>query len=258
MPSPAVEAHNLSFSYTEGQPVLEKLNFRIERGDYVGIIGPNGGGKTTLLKIMLGLLEPKSGSLKLFGLPPSAARARGWLGYVPQKVAQADFPFPITAQEVISSSRGRSLWNRTRRDANAVTLQHVLDITGVKSYAHQPMSKLSGGMRQRVFIARALITRPRLLLLDEPAVGVDFTSQKRFFAFLKRLHRHRRTTTVLVSHDIDMVINEVKTVICLNRSLLCHTARAKFHREMILPRLYHPATKPGKQVFPRRHIHHHA
>jgi zinc transport system ATP-binding protein len=249
MPALAIEAQKLSFAYVPEQSVLENINFRVSAGDYVGIVGPNGSGKTTLLKIMLGILKPTRGSVKIFGLPPQEACARRWVGYVPQKMAQVDFPFPITAEEIVHSGNLIRPWQLSRQRGRVKAIQEALEITGVEAYARQAMRKLSGGMRQRVFIARALATQPRLLLLDEPAVGVDVASQERFFAFLKKLHRQQRITIMLVSHDIDMIVKEVSTVLCLNRTLLCHISREDFRKEEILARLY----GPGKKQIPHSH-----
>lgn len=212
--SPSViSVQNLSFNYG-GNSILDKISFEVKAGDYVGIIGPNGGGKTTLLKLILGLLKPTTGQIKL------ADRRR--IGYVPQRSSADDHLFPATVQEVILSGRTvtRGIFSlRSKSDNQAV--KRAMKTADVTHLAHRRIGTLSGGERQRVLIARALAGEPEVLILDEPTSAVDAKSQEAFYAFLQKLHS-QTLTIIIVSHDVDVIMHQVKTVLCLNKHVVCH------------------------------------
>jgi zinc transport system ATP-binding protein len=213
--SPIVVAENLSFAYGS-EPVLERANLTIGERDFVGIIGPNGGGKTTLLKLMLGLLTPGSGTLRLFGLPPDRARRR--IGYLPQ-YAQLDPSFPVNVRDVVLMGRlrrGPGPYSAADRRVACRALEEV----GLGELHRRPFSALSGGQRQRVLIARALACEPELLLLDEPTSNLDVRVQDDFYELLKRISE--RLTVMLVSHDVGFISNLVRTVVCVNRNVELH------------------------------------
>lgn len=210
---PVLSVKNLSFAYA-GNPILDRISFVVEAGDYLGIIGPNGGGKTTLLKLILGLLKPKTGEIVI------AKRQR--IGYVPQRSQVDDFLFPATVFEVVMSGRTASkglLSMVTRADRSVV--KHAMKTANVGHLSERRIGTLSGGERQRVMIARALSAEPVLLVLDEPTSAVDAPSQESFYAFLKQLNA-QGLTIILVSHDVDIITHEVNTVLCLNKHLICH------------------------------------
>ena len=212
-----VDIEKLSFSYN-GQQVLRDVSLRIQTGDFVAMIGPNGGGKTTLLKLILGLLQPNSGTIRVMGEPP--ARASHRLGYVPQNV-HVNRSFPISAMDVVlmgKLSPGRPWARTTERDRQEA--MEALERMGMGAYAQRKINDLSGGQRQRVYIARALVTRPQLLLLDEPTAGIDSTGQTEFYRLLKRLNND--TTILMVSHDLMVISTHVKSVACVNRQLHYH------------------------------------
>jgi len=202
--------------------ILEEVTLRIGRGDFLGIIGPNGSGKTTLLRVLLGLLTPACGHVTLFGTDVRRFREWSRIGYVPQRPA-AEVRFPASVFEVVMSGcsarvgLGRRYGPREREAA----LQ-ALETVGMAGFHDRLIGRLSPGQQQRVFIARALVHRPELLILDEPTVGVDLDAQEQFYALLRHLHRQRHTTLVLVSHDISVVAREVTHLACLNRSLVFH------------------------------------
>lgn len=198
----------------EGQRILENISLTIGAGEYVGIIGPNGGGKTTLLKLMLGLLKPTSGKVDVH-------IARHAIGYVPQRAANIDPSFPATVREVVESGAvkpGRIFMQKADREA----VKDALAVTGMTKFASRRIADLSGGERQRVLIARALAARPKILVLDEPTNAVDVANQEAFYDFIRDLHRKHKITIVIVSHDLDALSHEVERVICLNRHLVCH------------------------------------
>lgn len=201
-----------------GPPALDDVSLVIERDDFLGVIGPNGGGKTTLLKIILGLLEPRSGEVRVFGRPPREIRHR--VGYVPQR-ARLDTSVPATVLDVVLTGRlARSGWGlifgRRHRDGarDALARTDALDL------ADRPVGSLSGGQRQRVLIARALASDAELLLLDEPTAGVDQAVERDLLNLLHRLNESM--PIVMVSHDIAVVSTHLKRVACLNRRLSCH------------------------------------
>ncbi len=204
--------------YFNSTPILEGINLSIEQNDFLGIIGPNGGGKTTLLKVILGLITPSHGRISVLGKPPQ--RSRSSIGYVPQH-SLFDRDFPITVWDVALMGRyGQTGIFRRYNNDDRTTVQQALRTVGMLDHKGQQMGKLSGGEQQRVLIARALVSEPRLLLLDEPTASVDSTMQTEFYEILDRLKQ--QMAIVLVSHDISAVSVYVDKIACLNRQLFHH------------------------------------
>jgi len=244
---PLIELKEVNFAYN-GNTVLDHISFSVEKGDYVGIIGPNGGGKTTLLRMLVGLIKPQSGEIRIEGVLISDYKNKSQIGYVPQRIAQDSVSFPATVYEIVESGltakRGLFGWMNSEDSEvveEALKVSHILDLK------HRLMSSLSGGQRQRVYVARALVSQPKILILDEPFVGIDITTQKDFYAFLKELNEQRGLTIIFVSHDIDVISEEVKSVLCLNRGLLCMGSPSMLHEPNVIENLY------GKKI---THIHH--
>lgn len=224
---PAVQFEQVSFAYAGGAPALSGVSLRVEPGEFLGILGPNGGGKTTLLKIMLGLLGGYSGRVTVFGESPAAARARGLVGYVPQRNA-AELSFPISAAQVVEMG-ATVRFGATRFGGSAVRerVRRSLSLVNAEALADRPIGELSGGQVQRVFIARALALEPRILVLDEPTVGIDVPGQQQFAELLARLHKELGLTILLVSHDVRTLAgasSRCDRVACLRRSLHFHAA----------------------------------
>lgn len=236
-----IEVREVSMSFN-GTTVLENITFSVEEGEYLGIIGPNGGGKTTLFKIILGLLRPTGGEVRIYEEPVQRFTNRHLIGYVPQR-AISEIYFPATVEEIVRSGRTARLgllkW-LSREDRKAV--EKAMEITDVTAFRGKLIGHLSGGERQRVFIARALASEPRILILDEPDVGVDVTSQEKFYSFIEDLNAKFGITVLLISHDIDVVAHQVKSVLCLNKRLVCHGSPKKFISEEYMQELY------GKKV----------
>ena len=219
-----IEITNINFD-SDGISILEDINLVIERGDFLGIIGPNGSGKTTLLKIMLRLIKPKSGTVKLFG--ENIHHFKDWhrIGYVAQHAINFDVNFPLSAFEVVSMGRFSKKGLLRKLDKKDLQIiEDALEIVGMKEYKNKRIGALSGGEKQRVFIARALASEPELLILDEPTAGVDVRVQKEFYDFLEKLNKERRITLVLVTHDIGTVTSRVGKLACMNKRLFpeCH------------------------------------
>ncbi len=220
--TPVIDVENLSFRFDGGPRVLEDVNLEISAGDFASVIGPNGGGKTTLVKLIVGLLVPTAGRVRVFGLPPAKARPR--VGYMPQH-AMMDPRFPVRATDVVLMGRlgtGRRFGNYTRDDQQAAAA--ALAEVGLEDHGSRPFSDLSGGQRQRVLLARALVIKPELLLLDEPAAGLDQKVEQDFFELLQELNR--QLTIVLVTHDLGFVSGFVRTVICVHRHVDIHPTSA--------------------------------
>ncbi len=217
-----IDVEHVSFSYG-AEKVLDDVTFSLAFGEYAGIIGPNGSGKTTLVKIITGLLEPQHGTVRLFGEHVRSFSDRHAIGYVPQRLSQMDLKFPVTVEEVVRSGRTTqqlAFGHFQKSDMQAVN--EALAVTDITALRKKLMSELSGGQRQRVFIARALAGESKLLILDEPSVGIDVGSQERFYQFLRHMHRTLHMTIVIVSHDVEVIAHEVETLLCLNKTLISH------------------------------------
>jgi len=216
--TPVIEIENLDFRFDVGRRVLEAVNLKVAEGDFASVIGPNGGGKTTLIKLILGLLTPSAGTVRVFGTTPLKARPK--IGYMPQH-AMMDPRFPVRALDVVMMGRlgrGATFGSYSAADRRAATA--ALAQAGLEEVGGSAFSDLSGGQRQRVLLARALVTEPEMLLLDEPAAGLDQKVERDFFDLLKDLNR--RLTVVLVSHDLGFVAAFVRTVICVHRRVDVH------------------------------------
>ncbi|KKT40500.1 zinc ABC transporter ATP-binding protein [Candidatus Collierbacteria bacterium RIFOXYB2_FULL_46_14] len=214
-----IEVSGVSFAYNEDL-VLENVDLNIHKGDYVGVIGPNGGGKTTLIKIMLGLLSPSRGTVRMFGVDIHDFKNWSRIGYVPQKVINFDVNFPATVFEVVAMGRYGKLGifkSLTREDKRIIN--ESLRQVEMFEYRNRIIGDLSGGQQQRVFIARALAGQPEVIFLDEPMAGVDVLAQDQFYQLLKKLNRELELTLVFISHDIEAVVNEVTEIAFVNRSL---------------------------------------
>ncbi|MBD3398013.1 ATP-binding cassette domain-containing protein [Candidatus Micrarchaeota archaeon] len=213
-----VELKKVSFSY-DSLPVLRDITLSVKKGDLVGVIGPNGGGKTTLLKIILGLLQPTKGKVSVFGKPPETGR--GKVGYVPQ-ISKFDREFPIDVMGVVLSGKpgniARPGWAYGQEEKSSAI--EALETVGMKEYAKRQISKLSGGQIQRVLLARALMSEPGLLLLDEPISSLDPDAQKSFYELLGRLKE--KMAIMIVTHDLTAVTEYMDKLACLNGNLYYH------------------------------------
>ncbi len=205
----------------DGVPALEEVDLSIQQYDFLGIIGPNGGGKTTLLKVILGLLKPSRGKVTVFGHTPE--KGREFVGYVPQ-YSLFDRDFPVSVWDVVLMGRLKHKNPfRGYSEADKKLAHDSLETIEMLDFKDAQIGKLSGGQQQRVFIARALVTEPKLLLLDEPMASVDSPMQTELYELFEKLRQ--RMAIVLVSHDISAVSIYVDKVACLNRGLFYHNTK---------------------------------
>lgn len=212
---PVIEIDNLSFAYSD-RLVLEDIQLVIQPGEFIGIVGPNAGGKSTLLKLILGLLQPTRGQIRVMGVSPVESSKD--LGYVPQYPSfSRDFPINVS-QTVQMGCIGQSCFGNSRQQKDQVT--RVLAEVDISELAERPIGALSGGQLQRVMLARALVSNPGMLILDEPTANIDQRLESEIFDLLKSLNQ--RMTILVVSHDIAFISSYVSRVACLNRTLVCH------------------------------------
>lgn len=198
-------------------PVLKNVSFTVDSGQFIGIIGPNGGGKTTLLKLILGLLKPSKGTISLFDEPAGSPKILHRLAYVPQ-VARFDREFPISVKEVVLLGLLSSLpWYGRFSKASLEKMDYILEKLALIHLKNQPFGRLSGGQAQRVLIARALISNPELLLLDEPTASVDREAEAAIYAILSELKG--KMTILMVTHDLKTAIERVESVLCVQGSV---------------------------------------
>ncbi|MEO4052330.1 metal ABC transporter ATP-binding protein [Solibacillus sp. CAU 1738] len=223
-----IELKNVSFQYEYTQ-VLKNISFRVEEGDFLALLGPNGSGKSTLLKLILGLLKPMSGNIELFGENANTFKHREWIGYVSQKSNAFNSGFPATVEEVVKSGLAKKtgLFKRLPKDVHDRVLK-ALQSVGMEQFANRNIGQLSGGQQQRVFIARALIAEPKLLILDEPTVGIDHENVQSFYDMLAKLNEERQMTMILVTHDVDTVSDRISHVACLNQTIHFHGYKNDF------------------------------
>ncbi len=220
-PPAVLEGVTFTYGGPGAPPVLEDVNLTIEDRDFLGLIGPNGGGKTTLLRLLLGLVAPTSGRVTVLGRTPREVRRH--VGYVPQR-AQVDEKVPATVLDVVLTGRlGLRPWGFFYRRGDVERARAALGDAGLADHADRRYGELSGGQRQRVLIARALASDARLLLLDEPMAGIDLHVEQGILETLRRLNE--RMPIVLVSHDVGFISTHVKRVACLNRRILVNRAQ---------------------------------
>ncbi len=258
----AVEYEGVTFSYGRGASangqaderfVLENVTLKVRAGERLGILGPNGGGKTTLLKLTLGLLRGHRGRISVLGMDPERACRERVIGYVPQRI-EAELAFPLSARQVVamSAARGLPAWKALGREATE-RVEASLDVVGARDLAERPIGKLSGGQLQRVMIARALAGNPRILLLDEPTVGIDVAGQQRFAELIRTVRERLGLTIIMVSHDLRTIAAGSDRVACLNRTLHSHVTPAGLTPEVLAEVFRHDVAA----IFGDVHVHTH-
>lgn len=248
---PAIRCEGVCYRYpsaASGAPAedaVHDVHLTVARGSRLGVLGPNGGGKTTLMKLLLGLLAPQSGRIEVLGGSPREARRGGRIGYVPQR-SKASLAFPLSCRKVVEQGAKHGL-SPLKRTTPEITerVDRAIELTGVGGYADKPIGALSGGMFQRVLIARALAPGPAVLLLDEPTVGVDAHGQARFAELMTGVHEATGVTIVLVSHDLRAIAAGCDAVAVLSRELHVHEAPGGMTPELLAEVFHHDVAMGG-------------
>jgi len=215
-----VQVENLNY-VVDGITILKDISFTINRGDYVAVVGPNGGGKSTLINTILGLNTDFSGQISIFGENITKFNSWNKIGFVPQRVIEFDSKFPITVYETVKLGRMRNFkkfWRDNRKDIEIVN--RVMKSLKIIDLKDRLIGELSGGQKQRVMIARSLVSEPELLFLDEPNTGVDITTQREFYSILKDLNSNKGLTIVFITHDIGVIEDSINSLISINREML--------------------------------------
>lgn len=251
MKNSIIELDDVYFQY-DRTTVLKNIHFEVCNGEFWALIGPNGSGKSTLIQLILGLLKPTSGSVRLFGQPISSFKQRERIGYVSQKSNAFNAKFPATVLEVVRSGLTRKvgLFKRFTKADEQLAIE-ALKIVQMEDYKHQNIGELSGGQQQRVFIARALVGKPELLIMDEPTVGIDQQHVASFYTMLNELNRDHGIAIVLVTHEVDIVTELATHVACLNRTMHFHGIREQYKQmdDDDLSRWYgHPIRRVHQQT----------
>jgi zinc transport system ATP-binding protein len=241
-----IEVNRLSYAYS-GTLVLSNISFTIEEGDILGIIGPNGAGKTTLFSCMLGLRDDYTGTIKILGEEIKKKKSKVFksIGYIPQKNT-VDQNFPATVEEIVSL--GINVAGKTSNEKIALALETV-DLLAQKD---RRIGELSGGQQQRVLIAKAMVNDPKLLILDEPATGIDLEMQNKFYSLLKKLNQENKITIIWASHDLDAVNRLATNVACINRSMFFHGKAYEFFENPDLLKAYSESSMQAHM-----HLHNH-
>jgi zinc transport system ATP-binding protein len=215
--TPIIEVEGVTISRS-GEKVIEDATFKVMRGDFVGVVGPNGGGKTTILKATLGLLPRDDGVIRIFGTPIEQFRDWRRVAYVSQDSINFDQSFPLSVRELVSLGRINSENIGHRLNAKDWgSVDEMLKLMGIRDLSEKRVGQLSGGQKQRVFVAKAMARDPEVLFLDEPVAGVDAETQERFYMKLSNLNAQRGTTIIDVSHDLSSVFCRMNRVVCVNR-----------------------------------------
>jgi zinc transport system ATP-binding protein len=243
-----IEANHIYFGY-EGRSILADASLTIHRGDFMAIVGPNGSGKSTLMKVCTGLLKPRSGSVVLFDKDIGKFKEWGKLGYIPQKATSFNQDFPATVEEVVKSNLYSrvGLMGRIKKE-HLEKVREVLELVGMADYRDRLVGRLSGGQQQRVFIAKALVSSPEILFMDEPTTGIDAASEKDFYELMAHLNKNKNITIVMVTHDVGAVSKNVNRMICLTHGKVLEHDLSKESDES-LNELY------GHEVTPIIHNH---
>ena len=215
----ALRFEDVDFAYPHGAPVLRGVDLEVREGEFLAIAGPNGGGKTTLLRLALGLEHPARGSVELFGVPPEKFHERARLGYLAQR-AQLGVQAPATVREVVAAGRSALKPFGRSGPADRSAIDRAIERVGLTAQANRALTRLSGGQQQRAFIAKALVADPKLLALDEPTAGVDVEAQEALAELLSRLHAELSVTILYVSHEFGAIEHVVERLVLVRERIV--------------------------------------
>lgn len=233
-----IEVRNLSVSKS-GTLVIKDANFDVMKGDYVGIVGPNGGGKTTLLLAILGQIPRISGSIMLFGKEIKSFDRWDKVAFVPQDAINFDANFPLSVRELVSLGRlGRSTMGRRLGRDDWDEVDAAIEFMGLSDVMDRRIGELSGGQKQRMFVAMALVRNPEVMILDEPVAGIDALTQEKFYQKMSDLNQKKGMTIMIVSHDLSAVFCRMSKVICVNKEVNVADIRPDVDLEGVLRKAY--------------------
>lgn len=237
-----VNIDNVWYQYNSSDPALESISFTVDKGDVLGIVGPNGSGKTTLFNCILGLSNDYKGTIKVFDsdLRKNRKMLRR-IGYVPQHTS-FELNFPATVEEIVSFGligEGRYRGNERTAKSKIISSIEMMELLDIKD---RKIGELSGGLQQRVLIAKALVNDPALLILDEPTTGIDQKTQNEFFEIIEKLNQEKRISIILSSHDLDVISKLANKVICINRRMFFHGNTHEFFDNPDLIKMYYEAS----------------
>jgi zinc transport system ATP-binding protein len=233
----SIDIRNLTVTLG-GREILSDINLDLEEGKFLGIVGPNGGGKTTFLRVILGLVKPSAGEVLVMGKGPKEMVKRGAFGYLPQHL-NVDPDFPATARDVVLMGlAGRKGFLRRPSRSDMKKAEEMLVTMGMTGLGDHTFGALSGGQQQRVSIARALVSDPQMLILDEPSTGIDVVGQEDFYHLLKGIQKKLNLSIIMVSHDIGVISTYVDEIACLNRTLHYHGNPLGAFNDEVLRELY--------------------
>jgi zinc transport system ATP-binding protein len=228
----AIEAENLSFSYGN-EPIFTKIGFSVYKGDFVAVIGSNGTGKSTLMKLILGELAPTDGCIRIFNQDVSKFKDWPKIGYVPQSGLQSADSFPATAEEIVTANLFSQIGlMRFPKKKHLDKAQQALELVEMGAYSKRMIGELSGGQRQRVMLARVLVNDPEIMILDEPTTGVDARTVESLYELLSSLNRETGLTIVMVTHDISRASNYVSRVLCLEEGSIMELGKEQIAEEL--------------------------
>jgi len=233
-----LEVENLSFAYQDNY-ILKNASFKIDKGDFVGIIGPNGSGKSTLVKLMLKILTPEKGQIRIFGEDIKKFSQWSKIGYISQKANSFNGAFPATVNEVVGVNllANTGLFKRKPPDYDK-RIYDVLKMVGMQEHGNKLIGRLSGGQQQRVFIARVLVSQPEIMFLDEPTVGIDAKSEEALYCLLARMNEELGITIIMVTHDIGAITVHANKLICLGENGLTVHETSEPFTDKVLSELY--------------------
>ena len=238
-----IEVNDLTFAYN-GESILKRIDFSIESGDFVSLIGSNGAGKSTLIKLILGELSPREGSIRVLGINPREYKEWHRVGYVPQRGLQSVSNFPASAEEIVQANLFSQIGLlRFPKKEHRLKTHKALELVGMSKYSNELIGNLSGGQQQRVLLARALVNDPGILILDEPTTGVDDSTVESFYKLLKELNQQSGITIFIVTHDIDRVSKFVSRTFCLEKGTLVELSKDEVLHELT-HKHKHPTIKP--------------
>ena len=219
--------------------VLEDVNLTVFRGDFLGIVGPNGSAKTTLIKIILGILKPQKGTVVLLNTPIDQFNQWNKIGYISQRVRNFNLAFPATVEEIVGANLyGQLGFLKFLNKKHKMKIREALNIVNMPDYQNHLIGNLSGGQQQRIFIARTLISDPEIIFMDEPLTGIDVQSQEQFYDLMEKLNKDLKITLVMASHDIGVITNKANRVACVGNKKVCVHPSGDFDKEGHIKKIY--------------------